>query len=76
MLQVKWLKTFSCFYAVENIIYFNEDSGDSVFDYNEVDIVNIDLNNISLDDSFDEEDPNNIIPIRVLAWHTKFEKSI
>ena len=75
MLQVKWLKTFSCFYAVENIIYFNEDSGDSVFDYNEVDIVNIDLNNISLDDSFDEEDPNNIIPIRILAWHTKFEKS-
>lgn len=41
-----------------------------------MDIVNIDLNNISLDDSFDEEDPNNIIPIRVLAWHTKFEKSI
>ena len=30
---------------------------------------------ISLDDSFDEEDPNNIIPIRILAWHTKFEKS-
>ena len=76
MLQVKWLKIFPAFYADENIIYFNEDSGDSVFDYNEVDIVNIDLNNISLDDSFDEEDPNNIIPIRVLAWHTKFEKSI
>ena len=37
-------------------------------------IVNIDLNNISLDDNFDEEDPNNIILIRLLAWHTKFEK--
>ena len=40
-----------------------------------MDIANIDLNNISLDDSFDEEDPNNINPIRILAWHTKFEKS-
>ena len=37
-------------------------------------IVNIDLNNISFDDNFDEEDPNNIILIRLLAWHTKFEK--
>ena len=37
-------------------------------------IVNIDLNNISFDDNFDEEDPNNIILIRLLAWHTKSEK--
>ena len=44
-------------YADENIIYFNEDSGDVIFDYNEMDIVNINLNNINLDDNFDEEDP-------------------
>ena len=37
-------------------------------------IVNIDLNNISLDDNFDEEDPSNIILIGLLARHTKFEK--
>ena len=37
-------------------------------------IVNIDVNNISLYDNFDEEDPNAIILIRLLAWHIKSEK--
>ena len=35
-------------------------------------IINIDLNNISLDNNFDEEDPNTIILIRFLAWITKY----
>ena len=35
-------------------------------------IVNIDLNNIGLDDNFDEEDPDTIILIILLAWHIKF----
>ena len=30
-------------------------------------IINIDLNNINLDDNFDDEDPNTIIVIRLLA---------
>ena len=34
----------------------------------------IDLNNINLDDNFDEEDPNTTIVIRLLTWQTKFEK--
>ena len=37
-------------------------------------IVNINLDNINLEDNFDEEDPNTIILIRLLAWHSKFEK--
>ena len=37
-------------------------------------IVNIDLNNINLDNNFDEDDPETIILIRLLAWHIKFEK--
>ena len=37
-------------------------------------VVNIDLNNINLDDNFNEEDPNTIILIRLLAWNVKFEK--
>ena len=61
-------------YADENIIYFNEGSGDAIFDYNERGIVNINLNNINLDDNFDEEDPNTIILIRSLTWHTTFGK--
>ena len=66
-------KLFTTLHADENILYFNEDSGNAVFNYNEIGIVNIDLNNISLDDNFDEEDPN-IILIGLLAWHTNFEK--
>ena len=35
-------------YADQNIPYFNEDSRDAVFIYNEMGVVNIDRNNISL----------------------------
>ena len=37
-------------------------------------ILNIDLNNINFDDKFDEDDPDTIILIRLLAWHIKFTK--
>ena len=37
-------------------------------------ILNIDLNNVNLDNNFDEDDPDTIIIIRLLAWHIKFEK--
>ena len=73
MLQVKWLKKlFAVSYGDENILYCNDDYGDSVFNYNEMDIVNIDLNNISLEDNFDEDDSDTIILVRLLAWHIKF----
>ena len=67
-------KLFTALYEDRNILYFNEDFGDAVFNYNEMGIVNIDLNNINLDDNFDEEDPKNIILIRLLAWHINSEK--
>ena len=37
-------------------------------------ILNIDLNIINLDNNFDEEDPDTIILIRLLAWYVKSEK--
>ena len=58
----------------ENLLYFNEDSGNVVFSYNKKGILNIDINNISLDNNFDEDNPDTIILIRVLVWHNKFEK--
>ena len=61
-------------YADENTLYFNEDSGNVVFNCNEMGILNVDLNNINLDNNFDEDDPDTIILIRFLVWHTKFEK--
>ena len=67
-------KLFTALYEDKNILYFNEDFGDAVFNYNEMGIVNIDLNNINLDDNFDEEDPKNIILIRLLSWHINSEK--
>ena len=66
-------KHFIALYVDENILYFNEDSGD-VFDCNEMGILNTDINNTSLDNYFDEGDLDNIILIRILAWHIKFKK--
>ena len=42
--------------------------------FNEMVILNVDLNDIDLDNNFDEDDPDAIIIIRLLAWHIKFEK--
>ena len=61
-------------YADENIIYFNEDFDKVAFNCNEMGIINIDLNNINLDNNFDEDDLDTIILIRPLAWHIKSEK--
>ena len=65
---------FTASYADENILYFNDDSGNVVFSCNEMGILNIDINNINLDNNFDEDDPGTIILIRLLSWHIKFEK--
>ena len=57
------------------MLYFNEDFGNVAFSCNEMGILNIDLNNISHDDTnYNEDDPETIIHIRLLAWHIKFEK--
>ena len=36
-------------------------------------ILNVDLNNINLDNNFDEDD-SDTIHVRLLAWHIKFRK--
>ena len=41
----------------------------------EMGILSINLNNINLDNTnYEEDDPDTIILIRLLAWHIKFEK--
>ena len=55
-------------------IYFNENPGNILFSSNEMGILNIDLNNINVDNNFDEDDPDTIILIRLLAWYIKFDK--
>ena len=67
-------KRFTALYATENILCFNEDSRNAVYNCNERGILNIDLNNNNLDNNFDEDDPDTIILVRLLAWHIKFEE--
>ena len=67
-------KLFTALYADEKILNFNEDSVNVVINCNETGMLNIDLNNVNLDNNFDEDDPDTIILIRPLAWHIKFEK--
>ena len=67
-------KLFTALYADENILYFDKDFGNAVFNCDEMGILNIDLININLDNNFDEDDPVTIIYVRLLAWHIKFQK--
>ena len=60
-------------YACENILHFDKDSA-VVFIYSEMGILDIDLNNINLDNDFDEDNPGSIVYVRLLAWHIKFDK--
>ena len=65
---------FTALYADENILYFDEEFGNVIIKYNEMGILNIDLNCINLDDNnFDENDPDTITHVRLLTWHIKFE---
>ena len=53
-----WFVTaFIALYGYENILDFNEDSGNVLCSCNEMGVLNIDLNNINLENNFDEDDP-------------------
>ena len=66
---------FTAFCADENILYFIEDSGNVVFNCNGMGILNTDLNNINLDNNFDEDDPDTIILLKLLAWHINLKNA-
>ena len=61
-------------HLVDNMLYFNEDCSSPFFSCNDMVIFNVDLNDINLDNNFDEDNPNTIIFIKVLASNIKFEK--
>ena len=57
----KMINEFStALYVDKNILYFKEEFGNVVFSCNEKDLLNIDLNNINLDNNFDEDDTDTI----------------
>ena len=68
-------KLVTALYEDNNVLYFNEVSGEAIFSCNEMSILSIVLNNINLDDTnYDEDDSGTVIHIKNLAWHIKFEK--
>ena len=70
----KIIKTlYTALYADDGLLFFDEYSGDVTFSYNEMDILSVSLNNINLDNNFNEDDPDTIILIRLLVWHSKFK---
>ena len=58
----------------ENIIYLNDDASNVIFSCKKIDILITYLNNINLVNTFDEDDPDTIILIRILSWYIKCEK--
>ena len=58
---------FTVLYADENLLEFNEGSVNIIFFCNKMVILNIDVDNINLDNNFDEDHPDSIILIRLLV---------
>ena len=56
-------KLYSALYVDDGLFFFDEDSGDITFRYDEMDILNVNLNNINLDNHFDEDDSDTNILI-------------
>ena len=67
-------KLYTALYANDGLIFYDEDSGHVIFCCNEMCILSVNLNNISLDHNFDEDDLDTIILIRLLALHSKSKK--
>ena len=67
-------KLYAALYADDGLLFFDEDSGDLTFCCDQTSILSVNLSNINLDNNFDENDPDTIIPIKLLAWHSKFKK--
>ena len=61
-------------YPDDGLLFFDEDSGDVTFCCNKMDIPSVNLNNIHLDDNFDEDHPDTIILVRILGLYIKFKK--
>ena len=60
-------KLCTALYANNDLLFSDEDSGDVTFCFNEMGILNVNLNNIIFDNNFDEDDPDTIILVRLLG---------
>ena len=67
---------YTALYADNGLFFSNEDSGTITIFCNEMGIFGVNLNNINLDNNFDEDDSDTIILSRLLAWHSKKYKTL
>ena len=61
-------------YEDDGLLFFDEDFGNVTFCCNKMSILSVNLSNIYVNNNFDEDDPDTIILIRLLAWHSKFRE--
>ena len=64
-------KLYTALYA-DGLLFFDEDSGNVTFCYNEMGILSVNLNKINLDNNCHEDDLDSTILIRLLAYHNEF----
>ena len=62
--------------ANDDILFYNEDFDKVTFIANQIHTLAADLDRINLDNdyNFDEDDPNTVIDVTHLAWHSKLKK--
>ena len=61
--------------AYDDILFFDEDSNNVIFFGGDMGILSVDLDEINLDDvNFDEDDPETIINVGIMAWRKRFKK--
>ena len=59
------------YFTNDDILFFDEDSGNATFPSYEMVILSVDLYNINFGDvKFDEDDPEIIIHVRLKTWHS------
>ena len=66
-------KLYSALYADDGLLFFDEDSFDVLSCSNWMDILDVNLNDINLDNNFDEDDRDTITLIELLAWDSNFK---
>ena len=71
----KMLEKFdNALHANDDILSYNKNFDKVTFIANQRHPLAVVLDKINLDNDFDEDDPNIMIHVRHLAWHSKFEK--
>ena len=66
-------KLFIALYVDDGLLFFDEDFGHVTFCCNEMEMFSLNLN-FYLENNFDGDDPDIIIFIWLLAWHSKVKK--